>query len=109
MNLPESIYQRVLITVSGGEEFTYNRQVDVNVTRERTPLPPSGQEALALLESHLDSTAASDEIGDGIARANAQTLLVADGYTEAGAENLLTSLENRGYIYTVNGQIYVTE
>lgn len=73
--------------------------------RERTPLPPSEQRALALLETTFES----DETTTERTWIDAKTVLVDDGYTEVGADDLLRSLENRGYIYTVDGDIWVTE
>ncbi|WP_158058280.1 hypothetical protein [Halorussus halophilus] len=70
--------------------------------RERTPLPPSEQRALALLDAAFESE-------EGRTWEDAQAVLAEDGYTEVSADELLQSLENRGYIYTVEGDVWITE
>lgn len=73
--------------------------------RDRTPLPPSEERALALLESAFEA----DEPPAGRTWDDAQSVLVDEGYTEVSANDLLESLESRGYVYVVDGDVWVTE
>lgn len=68
-----------------------------------TPLPPRGEDALALLRT------TDDAVTDGIPQPSARATLVDGGFTDSEAERMLTVLQQRGYVYYVEGRVKLTE
>jgi hypothetical protein len=72
------------------------------VNRERG-IPPFAEDALAVLN---DAVGAAN---DGLPKDKAEAVLVADDrFTETDAEYVLDLLQNRGHIYYVDEQVYIT-
>jgi hypothetical protein len=70
--------------------------------RERR-VPPFAEDALDVLNEAIGDAA------DGIPKAEAEGLLADDDrFTETDAEYALDVLQNRGHIYYVDGQVYIT-
>jgi hypothetical protein len=66
-------------------------------------LPPFAGDALAVLDE------AVGDADDGLPKDEAETVLVADDrFTEGDAEYALNVLQNRGHIYYVDEQVYIT-
>lgn len=66
-------------------------------------LPPVAEDALDV----LNATVGEDD--DGLSKDEAKAVLVADDrFTEGDAEYALDILQNRGYIYYVDEQVYIT-
>ncbi|WP_267643514.1 hypothetical protein [Haloarchaeobius amylolyticus] len=70
---------------------------------ESTPIPPFAEDCLDL----LSGTVSPPE--PGIDEANAESLLMKEGFTRADAREALEVLEMRGYIYRVNSEIRITD
>jgi hypothetical protein len=72
------------------------------MNRERG-IPPSAEDALAVLND------AVGDANDGFPKDEAKAVLVADDrFTETDAEHVLDLLQNRGHIYYVDEQVYIT-
>ena len=72
------------------------------MNRERR-IPPFAEDALAVLNEAVE-----DE-DDGLSKGEAEAKLVTDDrFTEADAEYALDLLQNRGHIYYVDEQVYIT-
>jgi hypothetical protein len=72
------------------------------MNRERG-IPPFAEDALAVL-----SEAVGDD-DDGLPKDEAEAVLVADDrFPETDAEYVLNLLQNRGHIYYVDEQVYIT-
>ena len=68
-------------------------------------LPPVAEDALDVLEEAVGD--ADDD--DGLPQDEAKAALVADDrFTDGDAEYALDVLQNRGYIYCVDEQVYIT-
>jgi hypothetical protein len=66
-------------------------------------LPPVAEDALDVLHETVGDT------DNGLPRDEAKAALVAgDCFTDGDAEYALDVLQNRGYIYYVNEQVYIT-
>jgi hypothetical protein len=66
-------------------------------------LTPVAEDALDVLREPVESAE------EGLPKDEAQAVLVADDrFTEADAEYALDVLQNRGYIYYVDDQVYIT-
>lgn len=68
-----------------------------------TPLPPRGKDALELLR------VVDDADSDGVPKPVARTTLVDGGFTDSEAQQMLTVLQQRGYVYYVEGRVKITE
>ena len=72
------------------------------MNRERR-IPPFAEDALAVLNEVVG------DANEGLLKDEAKAVLVADDrFTEADAGYALDLLQNRGYIYYVNEQVYIT-
>ena len=72
------------------------------MSRERR-IPPVAEDALELLRESV-----ADD-GNGMAKDEATGVLVADErFTDGDAEYALDVLQSRGYIYSVDEQVYIT-
>ena len=70
--------------------------------RERR-IPPFAEDALAVLNE------AVGDADDGLSKDDAKVLLADDDrFTETDAEYALDVLQNRGHIYYVDEQVYIT-
>lgn len=70
----------------------------------RTPLSPTAEEALEILADPIH-----DCEDDGCPRGEAHQLLVDhDGFDQARAERAIHQLLMRGYLYEVDGHLFVT-
>jgi hypothetical protein len=70
--------------------------------RERR-IPPFAEDALGVLAETIGNA------DDGIPKAEAKALLADDDrFTETDAEYALDVLQNRGHIYYVDEQVYIT-
>lgn len=67
----------------------------------RTPLGPTATEVLECLEASMDET-------DGMTVDEAITCLVAAEFEEPTARDALEQLQLKGYLYEVNGRLYIT-
>ena len=73
--------------------------------RERR-IPPFAEDALDVLNEAVED---ADDGDDGLPKDEAEAVLVADDrFTEADAEYALDLLQNRGHIYYVDEQVYIT-
>ena len=70
---------------------------------ERPPLPDWIVDVYRHLKSHLCHG------GDGLAKEKATALIVTEEIGEGDAEYALQRLINRGYLYLVDDELYVTE
>jgi hypothetical protein len=67
-------------------------------------IPPFAEDALFVLDEVVGR---ADD--DSLPKADAEALLADDGrFTEVDAEYALDVLQNRGYIYYVDEQVYIT-
>jgi hypothetical protein len=67
-------------------------------------IPPFAEDALFVLDEVIDR---ADD--DSLSKPDAEALLAHDErFTEADAEYALDVLQNRGYIYYVDEQVYIT-
>ena len=67
-------------------------------------IPPFAADALVVLDEVIGRAD-----GDSLPKADAEALLADDDrFTQADAEYALNVLQNRGYIYYVDKQVYVT-
>jgi hypothetical protein len=77
--------------------------VDMSRMNEPRRIPPFAEDALGVLRETI-----SDD-DDGLTKDEANAVLVADErFTEDDAEYALDVLQNRGYIYYVDEQVYIT-
>jgi hypothetical protein len=67
-----------------------------------TPIPPSAEDALAVLEETVGSPSRFDE--ETVLEA-----LEANGFSTADAKEALEILERRGYLYRVDEQLRITD
>jgi hypothetical protein len=66
-------------------------------------IPPVAEDALDVLHEPVE------DADDGLPEDEAKAVLVADNrFTEGDAEYALDVLQNRGYIYYVDEQVYIT-
>lgn len=66
-------------------------------------LPPVAEDALEVLREPVE------DADDGLPKDEAKAVLVADEqFTDGDAEYALNILQNRGYIYYVDEQVYIT-
>ena len=63
----------------------------------------------AVAESAYEALLETIDPEDGIARSDAHERLLEADYAEADAEYAIDRLLSRGYLYAVNGQLFVTE
>jgi len=68
---------------------------------DRTQLSPSATDALDTLREPI-------ERAEGLTRQEATTVLTDDGIDAVDAEDLLAELLSKGYLYTVDDELYVT-
>ena len=86
----------------------YSTQMDVSALTIRymngeRRLPPFAEDALAVLDE------AVGDADDGLPKDEAEAVLVADDrFDTVDAEYALDVLQNRGYIYYVDEQVYIT-
>jgi hypothetical protein len=70
---------------------------------EERRIPPFAEDALDVLNEAID------DAGDGLPKDDAKALLANDDRsTETDAEYALDVLQNRGHIYYVDEQVYIT-
>ena len=70
--------------------------------RERR-IPPFAEDALGVLDEAIG------DAGDGLPKDEAEALLADDDrFTETDVEYALEVLQNRGHIYYVDDQVYIT-
>ncbi len=67
------------------------------------PLPTYAEEVLAALKPKVASTA------NGVAQETAEAYLDEEGFESSTISAALDELQNRGYIYEVNGKIRLTD
>jgi hypothetical protein len=68
-------------------------------------LPPLAEDALDMLHEAVED----GDDNDGLPKDEAKAALVADDcFTDGDAEYALDVLQNRGYIYYVDEQVYIT-
>jgi hypothetical protein len=68
-------------------------------------LPPVAEDALDMLHEAVKD----GDDNDGLPKDEAKAVLVADDqFTDGDAEYALDVLQNRGYIYYVDEQVYIT-
>jgi hypothetical protein len=73
--------------------------------RERR-IPPFAEDALGVLNEAVGN---ADNGDDGLPKSEAKALLADDDrFTETDAEYALDVLQNRGHIYYVDQQVYIT-
>ena len=65
--------------------------------------PKSGKDALELLRATDHAT------DDGVSKPIAHTTLVDGGFTDSEADQVLMVLQQRGYVYYVEGRVKITE
>lgn len=63
---------------------------------------PMAEDAYEVLRQNIQSS-------DGIVRADASELLQDDGFSDDDAEYAIQQLLRRGYLYEVDGSLFVTE
>jgi hypothetical protein len=74
---------------------------------DRRRLPPYARNALEALRR---AVAASDDDHNGVSNHEARTVLAdEEGLSTVGIDDVLESLQNRGEIYYVDGEVRITE
>ena len=71
--------------------------------RDRQPLPPGAKDVLQTLRPILKTT------DSGMTRDQAVMVLQNDGYTEDEISSYLELLLNRGYLYEVDQNVFLTD
>jgi len=68
---------------------------------ERTQLSPAATDALDTLREPIEQS-------EGLTREEAATVLTDDGFASVDADVFLDELLSKGYLYAVDGRLYVT-
>lgn len=68
---------------------------------DRQPIPPLAEDAFEILTDRFDE-------GEGISWEAVFALLAEEGYAESDAAYAVHGLLNRGYLYEVNNELFVT-
>jgi hypothetical protein len=69
---------------------------------DKRPIGAVAEDAYEMLLEAIDPE-------EGLSRSNAHARLVESGFAEADAKYALDRLLNRGYLYAVEGQLFITD